>query len=484
MNNNNLYRNIVIGLANAFSNDVFKAQVVRSASFRNQVFAQINNLLSLEKNNDASLNNQKYALIFAQIVANLSNEKATISRRASISPSIIDESFIDFIDFVVSDTNLKAADLKNESIGLDPINIKLNAKMSPVEAKTVLDIFEQQPTVKTVEAKPVFDDQKTTNQGQKQTASATNQSFRSNNQQNQQQAFRGFAGGMFGTGGNIPGGNFPLHPRFDRRFYPYTTKPKFMPTWQLVLRIMILATALTVVLITLIGQFKSVTISGSFYFFSSGKLKGMLFPSSTPPSSAVKTLTQKSALSVLLAPQSFGLWSGLILLLPAGYMIYKLISGNRYPWEKYVFSNYTLGLNLVLFLITLISFIMFIMPNSLQKGIGGLTAVGGVSPAPSAQSQTDFINGIINKIRATSFYKTMQVLVIIGLIFLSITMIALFTTFFLNPRLDRNKIIKANTEYQKAVNAQMGGQHYEMDPSIYDEEFAAPLPSAEQSNSS
>jgi len=39
----------------------------------------------------------------------------------------------------------------------------------------------------------------------------------------------------------------------------------------------------------------------------------------------------------------------------------------------------------------------------------------------------------------------------------------------LNPKIDRNKLIKANNEYQKAVTSALKGENYEIDGSLFDE---------------
>jgi len=38
----------------------------------------------------------------------------------------------------------------------------------------------------------------------------------------------------------------------------------------------------------------------------------------------------------------------------------------------------------------------------------------------------------------------------------------------INPRLDRNKVMRANSEYQNAISAALSGKKYDMDQSLFD----------------
>jgi|GEM_PF-915235 len=56
----------------------------------------------------------------------------------------------------------------------------------------------------------------------------------------------------------------------------------------------------------------------------------------------------------------------------------------------------------------------------------------------------------------------------ISLAFLGITLIMCLFTLIVNPRPDRNKMVKANAEYQQAIVATMQGQSYTYDESLFD----------------
>ena len=220
MDANILYRNIVIALGNSLTSDVFKAQLVLSSGFRREFTQQINNLLSLEKDKNCSFNNQKYALVFAQIMANLTKIKATIERVGVVNLSTMDGEYIDYIRFVEGDTNLKRADIKNESINLDVANLKFIGKLDGTSARQVLDSFHTQQgrATSTQTVTPGA------NRGPEPIPAGATAATPQPQMPNPQQ-MRGY-GGFFGGPQQIPGGNFPLHPRFDPRFYPYRTKPQ------------------------------------------------------------------------------------------------------------------------------------------------------------------------------------------------------------------------------------------------------------------
>jgi hypothetical protein len=59
---------------------------------------------------------------------------------------------------------------------------------------------------------------------------------------------------------------------------------------------------------------------------------------------------------------------------------------------------------------------------------------------------------------------------IVALVFVVITVVFGIGLLVINPRVDREKIMHANSEYQKAVMAAKQGQKYEMDPSLFEKE--------------
>jgi len=56
----------------------------------------------------------------------------------------------------------------------------------------------------------------------------------------------------------------------------------------------------------------------------------------------------------------------------------------------------------------------------------------------------------------------------ISLAFLGITLAMSLFALVVNPRPDRNKMVKANAEYQQAIVATMQGQSYTYDESLFD----------------
>ena len=137
---NNLYKNILLGLANALKNDYVKAALFARGSFANPFIKQINALLTLEKKDHCNYNDQTFAVAIAQAISNFTKRHYTIEKSNDDSFNYLDNAYYDFVNFITAETSVSKASLKNPIDGLSPDYIKnFTPKFDTNSVNSILD---------------------------------------------------------------------------------------------------------------------------------------------------------------------------------------------------------------------------------------------------------------------------------------------------------------------------------------------------------
>ena len=462
---NNLYKNILLGLANALKNDYVKAALFARGSFANPFIKQINALLTLEKKDHCNYNDQTFAVAIAQAISNFTKRHYTIEKSNDDSFNYLDNAYYDFVNFITAETSVSKASLKNPIDGLSPDYIKnLLQNFDTNSVNSILD--QQKPNEPTPAARVVRDEAKNSNANANFGANQNNANAQFNKNANM---------GMFGFNpfmntGQM-GGDFPIHPRFDPRFFPFTKKLSWMQTFKYAIGGITVVACLFVFILTLVCQFKTVSAGNNpFLVWTSGPGKGGLAPFAPNEVLPIGTNVKLESVLFRLAPGGGGLVSGLFSIIPAFWIGYQMFMPPRMAAHKYYMSTLSLGINTVLVAFTLYYLASFLVPSSLGNGVKNSFYVP--NPTSARNNEVDNLtNEIVKNIKSTAFYKSVYDLTIAATVFISINIISFIVAIIINPRIDREKIIKANNEYQKAVQAKFQNQEYQIDPSLYDEEL-------------
>ena len=109
--------------------------------------------------------------------------------------------------------------------------------------------------------------------------------------------------------------------------------------------------------------------------------------------------------------------------------------------------------------ISLYSLLVFLIPVSFNRYLASLFQ--------NTPTRTD-LSFLLDTVTKNTFYKVVWVLSLLTTILVFVSIASLVVLLFLNPKIDRSKLIKANGEYQKAVAARYNGQEYEIDASLFD----------------
>lgn len=63
-----------------------------------------------------------------------------------------------------------------------------------------------------------------------------------------------------------------------------------------------------------------------------------------------------------------------------------------------------------------------------------------------------------------------------------IPILLIFIVFSINPRLDRDKLMQADLEYQKALQATLKGESYVIDASLFDQDLILEAEKQDENN--
>ncbi len=469
---NNLYQNIIIVLGNCFYNDAFKATVIHSIPFKKHVVNEIGSLLALEKEFNCSYKNKKYSVIFAQIIANLLNEVETIEKRVE-SYAQLDESLLDFTNFVSQELSISKASLKNEAVNLDEPSLIATAEFDTSKARKIAEEAQAQKTSHT--ATP---NQKNDVRDSVQAKVKQNSAFGG-----------GFAGGAGASGANqgpppgmggfgsfvnpMTGTNFPLHPRLDQRFYPYTHKPKFIKHFKIGLGAFAILVSSFLLILIIVALSKHITLTppdDKKYFLqaNSGSNKGALDPEWGTKYGKTGYDAKSSILLTLNPIGGYGFLTGFLVIIPGIWLGYSMFATPRMHRERFVLSNMAVGFNLVFLAITLYYSISFITPNFLSNTVKSLYYLPSGYDQKTFNEIVQFLTGEIDK---SPIYKSIFSAMIAANVLIGGLVITLLVALFINPKVDRNKLMRADQEYQRSVAAQFRNEKYEIDPKIYDQDL-------------
>lgn len=138
---------------------------------------------------------------------------------------------------------------------------------------------------------------------------------------------------------------------------------------------------------------------------------------------------------------------------------YVFIKPTRNQREKYHLSYFMLGL-LLFWLIITIGYFFWQTSDGYYKNL--FTA--------SLKEDQVLNESVIDDLKALPNFQVFRIFSILTSAFSILPLLIVIVLMLLNPRLDRNKVMRANSEYQNAISAALSGQRYDMDQSLFDKE--------------
>lgn len=227
-------------------------------------------------------------------------------------------------------------------------------------------------------------------------------------------------------------GVLPQHPATNPKFYPYMNKPKYIPLLKKILAgFFLLTTLLTVVTYILTyfvaGDYRIKAGGDEVYYNFGQQLQSMI-------------------LTIIMT-----------IVLNGGFL-YSILKPPKLGRDLYR-TSYFLIVILILWVVYTVTNLIFIMRDDSLLGTFNSFLEKGDKVNPNALS---WLKGL-------SVFKVFQILAYVTTASAILPIAIILVIAILNPRIDRNKIMRANTEYQNAINNALSGKPYEMDPTLFDD---------------
>ncbi|WP_434341932.1 hypothetical protein V2P24_01570 [Mycoplasma putrefaciens] len=440
-----LYLKLIYLAKNIIKTEKLRYFIYKDAEFRDKFLVLINNILTLETNFEMSFEGQTYAKEFAKafILITKQAEKQRFETFDDKTQDQISDDLDQLVKFIVKEYKVPRTKLLDQT---ELVTVQVISQSTELTNK-MIEKWDQK-----------VQESKTEQTADKPVESVTKPAdLEAKNNQNLDNA----ANNLFSSLNQniLSNPDIPPIPTQDPRFYPYKTKPKFMPTFKIILSV--LSAISTILLITTLSYLSLTRLD-----IKNGFDNGFDWNTYVKDSNKL-TFLERFPLVGLGVRGFTSVISTLFYILPTAFICSYTKKSNSNPREKYRMSLLPVIVFLVLFgavTATLSNFASISnISNAWKKELLGFIT----DEKEKFASQFDsFWQQVVNK-----YGPKINIAVILSITSMSLTIVTLIVAVILlivNPKLDREKIQKATTEYQKVVLAAMNGEKYEMDPSIYD----------------
>lgn len=395
--------------------------IVRKAIFGNEELLkilelQISNLFYLEKELK-ELQDKKYSLEFLQIISNLVNRSLSITKSTPKNRiEILEERNL----LIVTITNV-CKTVEKES--LERIRQFDNNTFNELNDQIIaLDNFSDD----TSEIKPNVVNSQNDNNVNLNTnigiAGSPTNNLNINNLDNASLA-------------NLTKlGVLPQHPVTNPKFYPYVSKPKYIPLLKKVLAGFFLLTTV----LTIIAYIITFFVSGTMTIKQGGNPEYYNFG-------------QKSNQVV---------FSIIITVVLSGGFLYSILKPPKLGRDLFRTSYFLLVILILWLIYSVLNMILMTTDSTL---ISTFNTFFDKNKSESYNPQA------LAWLKGLPTFKAFQILtyIIAGSTIIPVAITLVIT--ILNPKIDRDKILRANAEYQNAINNALNGKPYEIDPTLFDD---------------
>lgn len=413
----NLYNHIASTLFNSLSNPIVRNEIKVNENILKYTELQISNLFFLESTLSKQLIGKKLAKEFLQLTANITDLALTVNK--SPKKTAIE---------ILEDSSLLVVTIINSCKGVERESLE---RFQAVNSESFKQINNQ------IAALSNFNtgEEVSSNQLNQETENSFNQDNQQNNL-NQQPVNPN----MQNLNNNIDMANLsklgvlPQHPATNPNFYPYLTKPKVIPILKKVLSGMLLTSVLFII-ITIIT---SVFVKGDLTLITA---------TPTGPGKQIQFVLSQTNNWLILA---------ITMVIYVGFA-YSFIKPSKTQRDKYHLSYFMLGLLLFWLVVTVAD---YFWQTSDKYYYAYFT---------SKLEKDQILNeNIIANMKELPNFMIFHVFSIITSAVCILPLLIIIVLMIINPKIDRNKVMRANSEYQNAISAALSGQKYNMDQSLFD----------------
>lgn len=405
-----LYNEILSTLFNSLNNPIIRNEIKVNENILKYLELQISNLFFLETALANKLAEKAMAKEFLQLTANITNLALSISK----SPK---KTRIEILE----DRNLLIVTIINSCKGVERESLE---KIRIIDTEAIANLNNQIAALSDFTSEEAIHSSK-----EEDSAFNSENNLDVSKNPNHNNNLNNNMNDLNNNMANLTKlGLLPQHPASNPKFYPYLTKSTIIPKLKKVLSGMLLVSGLFIIITMMITLF----------------VKGQLtIDTSKDPSNFVLSQTNNWLILIMT----------IILYASFAYMFLKPTKLLR---EKYHISYFMLGLLFFWLIVTIAYFFWNISDNYFQTWFSQRVKKEDLNP------------DVVQQMKALPNFQVFKIFAITTAVFCLLPLIIVLILLLINPRLDRNKVMKANMEYQNAISAALNGQKYDMDPSLFE----------------
>ncbi|WP_375317311.1 hypothetical protein [Spiroplasma endosymbiont of Virgichneumon dumeticola] len=400
-----LYYEVSSTIYNSLANLVVRKAIMSDENLIKILELQISNLFFLEIELVQQLNNKKYAIEFLQIISNLMDRSFSVTK--SSRKNRIE---------ILEERNLLIVSITNSCKTIERESLE---RIRQFDNETLVQLNDQ------IAALNNFSDDNIS-----PTVSVSNP-MSGNQLNNSMPNINNLDNASLANLAKL--GVLPQHPATNPKFYPYVSKPKSIPLLKKILCGFLLLTVLLLTITYIMTYF----VTSNFVIKAGG--------------SAVDYNFGQKSQSVI--------FSIITTLLFGGGFVYYILKPAKLIRDTYRISYFLLIMVIFWIIYSVANIVLMTTDNSLTATFASFLA-----------DKTNSIDSnALSWLKSLSTFQAFKILTYVSAVSAVPSVVIGLVIAILNPKRDNNKIIRANSEYQNAINSALNGKSYEIDPSLFDD---------------
>jgi hypothetical protein len=466
MEANKMYEDVVYLIFNVFKNEKSRTMLKVDPEFEAKILELINDVLLLEKDFNAKLDGNVWFAEFGKALVNILQVKAKFEK---VDNKKVDEVYADYSSamvYITKELELKRKEFEVSTVKPDPADLKFYQKVTSV-------MIEQYQKKAEPKVEVVDDDKVKAKTDFSANTAAGGAGFGGANNS-------GPTGPTPNPGAFAPGMGNMRNPFLDDRFFPYKSKLKHITAHKIVLSIFILLSIVMILVVTILKTmvFTTALFKDAFKFDTKGIIR---IKDTTSGGAEIGNSGITIGFSTGFNNMTFysGIIMDLIYLGISIYVCYSLLRPVRTYRQSFVVPTSLLIFSLFILLLG-VAWSAYSDKDVYSK-LSGEEIYDLISNTknnlftdasyPVIEEHRQYIIDFFNDtIKNSNLLNKQNAAIVAFSIFLGIgagAFVSLIVTWSMNPKMDREKVMKLQTEIQLQMQYAMQGQKYDIDKSLF-----------------
>ncbi|WP_026389789.1 hypothetical protein [[Acholeplasma] multilocale] len=459
MESNKIYSSVAHLLNNVIKVEKLRYYLNSNTEFKDKFITQVNNMLALEIDFNEELNEVKWAKEFGKSIVKITGLKQRIEKSENKDLDSIYAEYAEFITYIVKNFKTPRTKLIDDSINFTVEDVKFNSVLN----ETMKTKWKE----KELEAK-AKEEAKLAEEAKVEKVNPEDVKVNENPNQGQNMGNMGAGAGMFGPGmGFNPQQNFvnnmPIHPMQDPRFYPFDRKPSWMPFAKMGLAIVsIIASILLIVGLSYVMATR-IEVRTEDYAI---KLFGNDGPFWVLKDNYTGEFPNSVSLAGTFGFSTMNIFSYIFIVLPSVYIAFDAFKKPNNMRMKYKAGMWPIIFMIMFFGINIATIVNMVSIDNIERVWN--KNFDTVLADFNGDKFKDFFSLLYSN--NASKFDAGSTLMVVALAMICVSIAFGIVLLIMNPKLDRQKIGRANMEFQNAVGMAMQGKSYTMDQSLYEDD--------------